>query len=43
MHSKKLEVQNQIRNSNLKTPHEKRNLEERPGKHRMLFDDIVQI
>jgi arylsulfatase A-like enzyme len=43
MHTKKLEIQNQIRNSNLKTPHEKRNLEERPGKHRMLFDDIVHV
>lgn len=43
MHSKKLEIQNQIRNSNLKTPHEKRSLEERPGKHRMLYDDIVHV
>ena len=43
MHNKKLEIQNQIRNSNLKTSHEKRNLEERPGKHRMLYDDIVHV
>jgi len=43
MHTKKLEIQNQIRNTNLKTPHEKRNLEERPGKHRMLYDDIVHV
>lgn len=43
MHTKKLEMQNQIRNTNLKKPHEKRNLEERPGKHRMLFDDIVHV
>jgi len=43
IHVKKKSIQNQIRATNFKTPHEKRNLEARPGKNRMLFDDIVHV
>ena len=43
MHSKKKSIQTQMRSSNFEMSHEKRNLEERPGKHRMLFDDIVHV
>ena len=43
IHVKKKSIQNQIRVNNINTSHEKRNLEARPGKNRMLFDDIVHV
>lgn len=43
IHVKKKLIQNQIRSTNFKTPHEKRNLEARPGKNRVLFDDLVHV
>ena len=43
IHVKKKNIQNQIRSTNFNSSHEKRNLEARPGKNRMLFDDIVHV
>ena len=43
VHDQKKSIQNQIRSTSFNTPHEKRNLEGRGNKHRMLFDDLVHV
>lgn len=43
IHVQKKSFQNQIRSTKFDTSHEKRNLEDRNGKKRMLFDDIVHV
>ena len=43
VHVRKQGIQRHIRSTSFKTPHEKRNLEARGKKHRMLFDDIVHV